>query len=188
MSQRRAPRSGKQPAKVAAPSKQPQKVVRQEEDDDIDMGDLIVGLVALVGLPVVTLIILSFLGMPFGGTTEMNSQQADVYRGLDKHVPQMTDQEAVTILNRVKYWIDDRAKEYMKRSRATDDNSIKSYWQGVAKKVLGIAEADLKRVQNNLRKDPDASRQILDSAQQFLLQIDTLQVQIQQEDPFRQVR
>ncbi|MFL2858566.1 MAG: hypothetical protein ACJ0DK_09225 [Planctomycetota bacterium] len=47
----------------------------------------------------------------------MNSQQADVYRGLDKHVPPMTDGEAVTILNRSKFWIDDRAKDYMKRSR-----------------------------------------------------------------------
>ena len=188
MSQRRVPRSGKSAPKVAPPARQAQKVVRPEEDDDIDMGDLIVGLVALIGLPIVTLVILSFLGMPFGGTSEMNSQQADVYRGLDKHVPDMTDQEAVTILNRVKYWIDDRAKEYMKRSRATSDNAVKSYWQGVAKKVLGIAEADLKRIQNNMRKNPDASVAILDSAQQFLLQIDTLQVQIQQEDPFRQVR
>ena len=188
MSQRRAPRTGKQAPRAAAPPRQTQKVVRQEEDDDIDMGDLIVGLVALVGLPVVTLVILSFLGMPFGETSEMNSQQADVYRGLDKHVPPMTDAEAVTILNRSKFWIDDRAKDYMKRSRATEDNSIKNYWQGAAKKVLGKAEADLKRIQNNLRKDPNASVQILDSAQQYLLQIDTLQVQIQQEDPFRQVR
>ena len=172
---------------MTPPTKQSPNVVRSEEDD-IDMGDLIVGLVALVGLPVVTLVILSFIGMPFGGTSEMNSQQADVYRGLEKHVPNMTDAEAVVILNRVKFWIDDRAKDYMKRSRATSDNAIKRYWQEVAKKVLGIAEADLKRIQNDLRKNPEASVAILDSAQQFLSQIDTMQVQIQQEDPFRQVR
>ncbi len=172
---------------MTPPTKQSPNVVRAEEDD-IDMGDLIVGLVALVGLPVVTLVILSFIGMPFGGTSEMNSQQADVYRGLEKHVPNMTDAEAVIILNRVKFWIDDRSKDYMKRSRATSDNAIKRYWQEVAKKVLGIAEADLKRIQNDLRKNPEASVAILDSAQQFLSQIDTMQVQIQQEDPFRQVR
>lgn len=187
MSQRKTLRSNKPVGKVAPPTKQNPNIVRAE-DDDIDMGDLMVGLVALVGLPVVTLVVLSFIGMPFGGTSEMNSQQADTYRGLEKIVPNMTDAEAVIILNRVKFWIDDRAKDYMKRSRATSDNAIKRYWQEVAKKVLGVAEADLKRIQNDLRKNPDATVAILDSAQQFLSQVDTMQVQIQQEDPFRQVR
>ena len=89
------------------------------------MGDLIVGLVALVGLPGGDFGDSVIFGNALRGTSEMNSQQADVYRGLDKHVPPMTDGEAVTILNRSKFWIDDRAKDYMKRSRATDDNSIR---------------------------------------------------------------
>ena len=188
MAQRKVKRSAKKAAPKVAPKSTSQSKVIRAEEDDFDMGDLIIGLCGLIGLPVVTLIILSFIGMPFGGTAEMNSQQADVYRGLENIVPPMTEAEALIVLNRVKYWVDDRAKDYMKRSRGTEDNAIKRYWQEVAKGVLGKAEADLKRVQSDFRKNPKADVGILDSAQQFLSQIDTLQVQIQQEDPFRQVR
>jgi len=187
LAQRKVTRPTKSAPKATPPPKSQPNVVRAE-DDDFDLGDLIIGICALVGLPVVTLVVLSFLGMPFGGSAEMNSQQADEYRGLDSIVPTMTEDEALIILTRVKFWVDDRAKDYMKRSRGTGDNAIKRYWQEVAKGVLGKAEADLKRVQSDFRNNPSADAGILDSAQQFLSQIDILQVQIQQEDPFRQVR
>jgi hypothetical protein len=162
-------------------------VIRAEEDD-LDMGDLLIGVCGLVGLPVVTLIVLSFIGMPFGGSEEMNSEQADVYRSIDKFVPQMTTQEAGIILNRVQYWVDDRAKNYYDRSRAVSDNSIKNYWQELAQGVLGKAESSLKRVQDEFRNNPEKGSEILDAAQLWFKKVDALQVAIEQEDPFRQVR
>ena len=84
--------------------------------------------------------------------------------------------------------MDDRAKNYYDRSRAVSDNSIKNYWQELAQGVLGKAESSLKRVQDEFRNNPEKGSAILDAAQLWFKKVDALQVAIEQEDPFRQVR
>ena len=66
----------KKPTRSAPQKGEGKPPVIRAEEDDLDMGDLLIGVCGLVGLPVVTLIVLSFIGMPFGGSKEMNSEHS----------------------------------------------------------------------------------------------------------------
>ena len=92
------------------------------ENDELDFGDLTLGLVAAVVLPVMVALILGLIGMPVGGSEGLNAEQAELMRATDRYVPPMTPEEARIILDHVQYSVDDRAAEYIRRSRSTVQN------------------------------------------------------------------
>ncbi|NRA74408.1 MAG: hypothetical protein HRU16_00590 [Planctomycetes bacterium] len=162
--------------------------VQAKDDNDLDFGDLTLGLVAAIVLPVMVAVVLGLVGMPVGGSTEFNSEQADIIRESDRFVPPMTDVEARIILSQVQYSVDNRAAEYIRRSRATEDAQEKNFWQEVSKGVLGPAEANLQRILDEAGRNLDMSVEIKDAAQEWITKVDTLRFQLDQEDPFRQIR
>ena len=109
-------------------------------------------------------------------------------RATDRYVPPMTPEEARIILDHVQYSVDDRAAEYIRRSRDCDDNTEKNFWQEIAKGVLGPAEADLQRILDESGRNLAMPVEIKDAAQKWLTKVDTLRFQLDQEDPFRQSR
>jgi len=158
------------------------------ENDELDFGDLTLGLVAAVVLPVMVALILGLIGMPVGGSEGLNAEQAELMRATDRYVPPMTPEEARIILDHVQYSVDDRAAEYIRRSRDCDDNTEKNFWQEIAKGVLGPAEADLQRILDESGRNLAMPVEIKDAAQKWLTKVDTLRFQLDQEDPFRQSR
>jgi hypothetical protein len=162
--------------------------VQAKDDNDLDFGDLTLGLVAAIVLPVMVAVVLGLVGMPVGGSTELNSEQANLFRESDRFVPPMTDVEARVIRSQVQYSVDNRAAEYMRRSRATEDAQEKNFWQEVSKGVLGPAEANLQRILDEAGRNLDMSVEIKDAAQEWITKVDTLRFQLDQEDPFRQIR
>ncbi|MEC9477431.1 MAG: hypothetical protein VX764_10370 [Planctomycetota bacterium] len=158
------------------------------DNDELDFGDLTLGFVAAIVLPVAVAIVLGLIGMPVGGSDQLNAEQAELMRNTDRFVPLMTDEEAKIILDQVQYSVDNRAAEYIRRSRATDNNTEKNFWQEVSKGVLGPVEADLQRVLDEAGRNLKMSSQVKDAAQQWLTKVDTLRFQLEQEDPFRHSR
>lgn len=158
------------------------------ENDELDFGDLTLGFVAAVVLPFAVAVILGMIGMPVGGSDQLNAEQAEQMRNTNRFVPPMTDAEARIILDQAQYSVDNRAAEYIRRSRATENNTEKNFWQEISKGVLGPVEADLQRVLDEAGKNLSISVGIKDAAQQWLTKVDTLRFQLEQEDPFRHSR
>jgi hypothetical protein len=100
----------------------------------------------------------------------------------------MTIKEAQIILQRVQFWVDDRAAEYIRRSRSTDAAQEKNYWQGIAIGVLGEAADDLSRVLDATALDLEIKTLVRDATQEWISKIDKLRFELDQEDPFRQIR
>ncbi len=172
---------------TTAPRSSAPTVVR-DESSELDFGDVALGLTAAIVLPVIAYFTLDLVGLPVGGTAGFNSEQADQFRQVRNEVPPMTVEEAQYILQRVQYLVDDRAKDFVSRSRRTDDNQEKSFWQDLAKGVLGPAESSLKKVTNEESEHHHLPDKILDATQQWLKKVDSLRFELAQEDPFRHVR
>ncbi len=179
------PRSA--PGSRSAPTSPPPPV-QAAEADELDFGDLTLGFVAAIVIPVVVGVVLGLIGMPVSGPAGINPEQAELMRGANRFVPPMTMAEARIILGQVQYSIDDRAVEYIRRSRATPDPQAKRFWQEVAIGVLGTAEADLQRLLDEAAKNLEMPVKIKDAAQEWINKVDTLRFQLDQENPFRMIR
>ncbi|MBT5738046.1 MAG: hypothetical protein HOI29_05680 [Planctomycetes bacterium] len=158
------------------------------DSNEIDFGDVTLGITALIGIPVVTLVLLGLIGMPFGGTSGDNPEQAEQWRQVKLYRPSMTTEEAQLILTKVQFWVDDRAKDYIRRSRLTEDSHEKNFWQEVAKGVLSPAENELSAIIDAAAKQKKIPEEIRDATLQWISKVDKLRTELDQEDPFRQIR
>ncbi|MEO2148939.1 MAG: hypothetical protein ABGY15_02010 [bacterium] len=158
------------------------------DSNEIDFGDVTLGITAMIGIPVVTLVLLSLIGMPFGGAPGDNPEQAEQWRQVKLYRPPMTTEEAQLILAKVQFWVDDRAKDYIRRSRLTEDSHEKNFWQEVAKGVLSPAENELSAIIDAAAKQKKIPEAIRDATLQWISKVDKLRTELDQEDPFRQIR
>jgi hypothetical protein len=181
MSKRLAKRS-------SSPPRATPKAPVDPDSDGIDFGDVTLGITAMIGIPVVTLVLLSLIGMPFGGAPGDNPEQAEKWRQVKLYRPPMTTEEAQLILAKVQFWVDDRAQDYIRRSRLTEDSHEKNFWQEVAKGVLSPAENELSAIIDAAAKQKKIPEAIRDATLQWISKVDKLRTELDQEDPFRQIR
>ena len=128
----------------------------------------------MIGIPVVTLVLLSLIGMPFGGAPGDNPEQAEKWRQVKLYRPPMTTEEAQLILAKVQFWVDDRAQDYIRRSRLTEDSHEKNFWQEVAKGVLSPAENELSAIIDAAAKQKKIPEAIRDATLQWISKVDKL--------------
>ena len=176
------------PKKKPSPPRAAAKASSQADSDQLDFGDLTLGIVAAVVMPVLVAILLGIVGMPVGGSGGFNADQAQQFRDVRGYTPPMTIKEAQIILQRVQFWVDDRAAEFIRRSRSTDAAQEKNYWQGIAIGVLGEAADDLSRVLDATALDLEIKTLVRGATQEWISKIDKLRFELDQEDPFRQIR
>lgn len=158
------------------------------DSNELDFGDLILGIIAVIGLPVVAFLMLDFIGMPVGGSSDLNAEQSEKWKQVSLYRPPMTTEEAQIILSKVQFWVDDRAAEYIRRSRLTEDAQEKNFWQEIAKGVLSPAENELSAILDATAKNKQIPLAIRDASQQWISKVDKLRTELDQEDPFRQIR
>lgn len=174
-------------AKKSPPRPAPKAPI-QDDSDQLDFGDLTLGVVAAIVMPVLVAILLGIVGMPVGGSGGLNVDQVQQIRDVKGYTPPMTIKEAQITLQRVQFWVDDRAADYIRRSRGTDAAQEKNYWQGIAIGVLGEAADDLSRVLDATALDLEMKTLVRDATQEWISKIDKLRSELDREDPFRQIR
>jgi len=162
----------------------------QNEDSELDFGDVFLGVVYALIIPVVVYFGLSAVGLPVGGNSRISNEDLMAHNDrLGALVPPITRGEVQLRVEEVQRRMK-LVSDYVRRSRATQDNQRKGRWLEYAITVLGQCRNDLEKIQSSLSGNPTLARDgaLGERIQLWLANVAELERVIHAEDPFKGLR
>lgn len=162
----------------------------RNDNEELDFGDVFLGVVYAVIIPVVVYFGLSAVGLPVGAKTSISNKDLMTHNEKLKELkPAITQGEVALRVEEVQRRMK-LVSDYLRRSRATDDNQRKGRWLEYAITVLGQCRNELEEVQSSLSGNPTLARDgaIEERIQLWLANVAELERVIHAEDPFKGLR
>ncbi|HIA27710.1 MAG TPA: hypothetical protein EYN79_06255 [Planctomycetes bacterium] len=163
---------------------------RGDEESDFDFGDVFLGVIYAIIIPTVVFFGLSAVGLPVGTRAPASPKDSMIHneqlKALNPAIIREEVQLRVSNVERMMKLVDD----YLRRSRATDDNQRKGKWLEFATAVLGRCRGELEDIQKALPQSRELSRDraVGERIQLWLATVAELERVIAAEDPFKAVR
>ncbi|MEM7261924.1 MAG: hypothetical protein AAF488_08010 [Planctomycetota bacterium] len=169
------------------------QVVRDEPEFEFDSMDIMLGVILLLGIPALTYVILSGIGMSVSGAKTKDAtaafEERERQQKLEANVP-LAPREFEAKITWVRNLLDTRIPMYLDRAKGEEDKIIKNHWVKAASTTVGHCEGILKSLERGIKANSefDSDPSYAQNVKNQLSRVAQLRRDIDQLDEFKGLR